>query len=62
MGRRDGPYGITRQPIYTGILGMLLGSTLLADVGRWLLLPPVGLVLFSIEIRLEEEPPADEVP
>jgi protein-S-isoprenylcysteine O-methyltransferase Ste14 len=54
MGRGDGPYGVTRHAIYAGILGMLLGSILVADVGRWLLLPPVGLVLFSIEIRLED--------
>lgn len=26
----SGPYNITRHPIYTGMLGMLLGSTLLA--------------------------------
>lgn len=53
--RTDGPYGITRHPIYTGIIGMLLGSILLIGVGRWLLLLPVGLVLFSIMIHLEEK-------
>ena len=31
--RTEGPYGITRHPIYTGLLGMLLGSLLLAGVG-----------------------------
>ncbi len=34
--RTSGPYGITRHPIYTGILGMMLGSLLLAAGGRWL--------------------------
>jgi protein-S-isoprenylcysteine O-methyltransferase Ste14 len=53
--RTDGPYGITRHPIYTGILGMLLGSLLLAGVGRWLLLLPVGLVLFEVKLHAEEE-------
>ena len=29
--RIDGPYAITRHPIYTGLLGMLLGSALVGD-------------------------------
>jgi protein-S-isoprenylcysteine O-methyltransferase Ste14 len=53
--RTDGPYGITRHPIYTGILGMLLGSLLLAGVGRSLLLLPVALVLFEVKLHVEEE-------
>ena len=53
--RTDGPYRITRHPIYTGILGMLLGSLLLAGVGRSLLLLPVALVLFEIKLHVEEE-------
>lgn len=52
--RTNGPYGITRHPIYTGILGMLIGTTLAAGVGRWALLFPVGLVLYEIKIHLEE--------
>jgi protein-S-isoprenylcysteine O-methyltransferase Ste14 len=27
--RTDGPYRVTRHPIYTGILGMLAGTTLM---------------------------------
>ena len=53
--RTDGPYGITRHPIYTGILGMLVGSLLLAGVGRSILLLPVGLVLFEVKLHVEEE-------
>ena len=34
--RTTGPYGITRHPIYTGILGMLIGSLLVTGAGRWL--------------------------
>jgi protein-S-isoprenylcysteine O-methyltransferase Ste14 len=52
--RTDGPYGITRHPIYTGMLGMLLGSLLLAGVGQSIVLLPVGVVLFELKIRLEE--------
>jgi protein-S-isoprenylcysteine O-methyltransferase Ste14 len=52
--RTGGPYGITRHPIYTGILGMLLGSMLVAGAGRWIVPFPVFLVLLEIKIRIEE--------
>ena len=53
--RTDGPYDITRHPIYTGILGMLLGSLLLAGVGPWLLILAAGFVFLEIKIHVEEE-------
>lgn len=34
--RTGGPYAVTRHPIYTGLLGMMLGSLLLAGAGRWI--------------------------
>lgn len=52
--RTDGPYGVTRHPIYTGLLGMLLGTVLLVGFGHWLLLVPVGLVFIEIRIHMEE--------
>ena len=52
--RTGGPYGITRHPIYTGMLGMLLGTVLLAGVGQQILIFPVGLLLFEIKIGIEE--------
>jgi protein-S-isoprenylcysteine O-methyltransferase Ste14 len=52
--RTEGPYGVTRHPIYTGLLGMLLGTVLLVGFGHWLLLFPVGLVFIEIRIHLEE--------
>jgi protein-S-isoprenylcysteine O-methyltransferase Ste14 len=52
--RTSGPYSITRHPIYTGILGMLIGSLLVAGGGRWIVPFPVFLVLFEIKIRIEE--------
>jgi protein-S-isoprenylcysteine O-methyltransferase Ste14 len=52
--RTHGPYAVTRHPIYTGVLGMLLGATLLSDIGQWIVLFPVGLVLFEVKIRMEE--------
>ncbi len=50
--RTDGPYGVIRHPIYTGMLGMLLGTVLLVGVGRCALLFPVGVVLFETKDSL----------
>jgi protein-S-isoprenylcysteine O-methyltransferase Ste14 len=52
--RTHGPYAVTRHPIYTGLLGMLLGATLLSGIGQWIVLFPVGLTLFEVKIRMEE--------
>jgi protein-S-isoprenylcysteine O-methyltransferase Ste14 len=52
--RTSGPYAVTRHPIYTGFLGMLLGTTLLAGFGEWIVLVPVGLVVFEVKIVTEE--------
>ena len=52
--RTHGPYAVTRHPIYTGVLGMLLGATLLSGFGQWIVLFPVGLILFEVKIRMEE--------
>jgi protein-S-isoprenylcysteine O-methyltransferase Ste14 len=52
---RDGPYRFVRNPIYTGMFGMLLATGLAA--GRWIPLL-VAMVLFAagtyIRIRSEE--------
>jgi protein-S-isoprenylcysteine O-methyltransferase Ste14 len=60
--RTGGPYGITRHPIYTGILGMLLGSMLVAGGGRWIVPFPVFLMLLEIKIRIEERLMLTEFP
>jgi protein-S-isoprenylcysteine O-methyltransferase Ste14 len=52
--RTHGPYAVTRHPIYTGLLGMLLGATLLSGIGQWIVLFPVGLIVFEVKIRIEE--------
>jgi protein-S-isoprenylcysteine O-methyltransferase Ste14 len=52
--RTDGPYAITRHPIYTGLLGMLLGSALLGGLGQAIVLVPAGLVIAWLKIRSEE--------
>jgi protein-S-isoprenylcysteine O-methyltransferase Ste14 len=52
--RTSGPYAITRHPIYTGLLGMVLGSGLLAGAGRWILAFPIYFVLLQFKIHAEE--------
>jgi protein-S-isoprenylcysteine O-methyltransferase Ste14 len=52
--RTHGPYGVTRHPIYTGGLGMLLGVTLLAGIGQWVVLFPACLIVLEVKIRTEE--------
>jgi protein-S-isoprenylcysteine O-methyltransferase Ste14 len=52
--RTSGPYAITRHPIYTGLLGMVLGSMLVAGGGWWIVPFPVALLLVEFKIRIEE--------
>jgi protein-S-isoprenylcysteine O-methyltransferase Ste14 len=52
--RTSGPYGVTRHPIYTGMLAMLLGTGLLTGSGRWLVAFPVFVVLVEIKLHIEE--------
>ena len=52
--RTRGPYAVTRHPIYTGLLGMMLGATLLSGIGQWIVLFPAGLIVFEVKIRMEE--------
>jgi protein-S-isoprenylcysteine O-methyltransferase Ste14 len=52
--RVSGPYAITRHPIYTGLLGMVLGTMLLAGGGPWIVPFPVALILVEGKIRIEE--------
>jgi protein-S-isoprenylcysteine O-methyltransferase Ste14 len=50
----DGPYAVTRHPIYTGLLGMLLASAIALDFGAWLYVVVLVLVFFQLRIRDEE--------
>jgi protein-S-isoprenylcysteine O-methyltransferase Ste14 len=52
--RTGGPYAITRHPIYTGLLAMLLGTALVAGGGRWIVPFAVFLVALEFKIRIEE--------
>jgi len=52
--RTSGPYRVTRHPIYSGLLGMLLGTALLAGGHELVALVVVGIVLFEVKIHQEE--------
>jgi protein-S-isoprenylcysteine O-methyltransferase Ste14 len=43
-----------RHPIYTGLIGMLVGTAVINGLGWWLLLPAAAVVLFGLKIRNEE--------
>jgi protein-S-isoprenylcysteine O-methyltransferase Ste14 len=51
----NGPYRITRHPIYTGILGMILGSALSTGEGSIFLGFLAALLVFLNRIRIEEQ-------
>ena len=53
--RTEGPYGITRHPIYTGILGMLIGTALLSGLGYWAVVVAVVIVGLEVKIHYEEQ-------
>src|SRR5262245_22464560 len=52
--RTDGPYAITRHPIYTGLLGMILGTVLLNGLGVSLAFLAVGAAIVATRIPIEE--------
>jgi len=52
--RTDGPYRITRHPIYTGLIGMFLGTLLISEVGAWILYFPIVVVALIIKVSSEE--------
>jgi protein-S-isoprenylcysteine O-methyltransferase Ste14 len=49
----NGPYRITRHPIYTGVLGMILGSGL--SLGQALIFPGFLVVLLFFLFRIHNE-------
>lgn len=52
----SGPFRVTRNPMYLGILLMLSGiACLFGTVGSWLAVPALGVVFDVIFIRLEEK-------
>lgn len=60
--RTDGPYAITRHPIYTGLVGMLLGTALAVGLGVWTMLFVLGVLFAEVKIRAEERLLGDVFP
>jgi protein-S-isoprenylcysteine O-methyltransferase Ste14 len=52
--RTDGPYRITRHPIYTGMLGMLFGTMLMSGLGLYAFIFLLGIVIFEVKLHQEE--------
>ncbi len=52
--KTTGPYAVTRHPIYTGLLGMVLGVTLEHGFGKATPVLLVVFIFFEVKIRLEE--------
>ena len=51
-----GPFRVTRNPMYVGILLMLSGiACFLGTVGPWLVVPVLGILFDVIFVRCEEE-------
>jgi protein-S-isoprenylcysteine O-methyltransferase Ste14 len=53
--RTQGPYKVTRHPIYTGIIGMLLGSLMISGTGYWVLFTVIGLWVVLVKAPQEEK-------
>jgi protein-S-isoprenylcysteine O-methyltransferase Ste14 len=52
--RTAGPYSVTRHPIYTGLIGMMLGTALLIGSGEWILISIAGVVVLVGKAAREE--------
>lgn len=52
--RTDGPYAVTRHPIYTGLTAMLLGTALIGDLGRSAAVFVLAVPFFALRARAEE--------
>jgi protein-S-isoprenylcysteine O-methyltransferase Ste14 len=52
--RTDGPYAVTRHPIYTGVLTLAAGSALIEGLGRWLLIVALVAILVKLKVAAEE--------
>lgn len=53
--RTDGPYRVTRHPIYTGMIGMLWGALLIDGFGAWVLLALVATAIILVKVPAEEK-------
>ncbi len=52
--KTTGPYAVTRNPIYTGLLTMFFGTVLIKGLGVWAVYFVVGVIFIEFKIHLEE--------
>ncbi|MFK0260231.1 methyltransferase family protein [Streptomyces angustmyceticus] len=52
--RTDGPYGLVRHPIYTGLLGLIVGGMLACGFGVWIVYLAVALPWLLRRVRVED--------
>ncbi|WP_225100012.1 isoprenylcysteine carboxylmethyltransferase family protein [Streptomyces sp. CoH27] len=52
--RTDGPYGLVRHPIYTGLLGLVIGGMLACGFGVWTAVLIVAVPWLLLRVRAED--------
>jgi hypothetical protein len=57
--RTEGPYRIVRHPIYTGLLGLVLGGMLACGFGVWIVFLAVAVPWLLRRVRIEDGMMAD---
>jgi protein-S-isoprenylcysteine O-methyltransferase Ste14 len=60
--RTDGPYGVMRHPVYTGIIAMVAGTALAQGLGRWVVLLAAVVAAVVAKASAEERLLAREFP
>jgi protein-S-isoprenylcysteine O-methyltransferase Ste14 len=60
--RTSGPYAVTRHPIYTGLIGMVLGTALVSGNGEWILILIAVVVILVARATREERVMASTFP
>jgi protein-S-isoprenylcysteine O-methyltransferase Ste14 len=60
--RTAGPYAITRHPIYSAIIAMIIGTALAQGLGRWAVLAVAIVLLLKSKIAAEEQLLAQQFP
>jgi protein-S-isoprenylcysteine O-methyltransferase Ste14 len=52
--RTDGPYGLVRHPIYSGLLGLIIGGMLACGFGLWIAVLAVAVPWLLRRVRTED--------
>ena len=54
--RTHGPYQVSRHPIYTGMIGMLVGSLLVSNLSMfWMVATVIGMMILLARVPVEEK-------